>query len=667
MQKTFNNKNNSTKLFRIKNNIPNFDNKKEVFEKYLSLRKNIFNDQKFDIKQYLDNAKNNYILNSLEKSEKNFSINSTDNITKQNSFGSKSFGMNLSMYNNKTSKLNLPSLSMNISNYSNSNIYKPKAKYIGAKTNYNLSSFNKAKAKINTRYNISSIENEENFFNVIKTIKMIKLKEKNFDFKKYLNKTKNIIDKKNALIALDSDKVLSNFKKNKKLKENEDIPISTFITQRKEISINNLLIKLMNTESNKLQKKEQKMTKELKKETNIIENEEEKFNEYSNNQKIECKEIETTLTDLISKHENLLKEEQELILNIKEKEFEIYKLLIDINLYRYFAKFCNTVLDGDPSRFQNALLPDYHEFDKIDLEPIIEDVIKNYTDVKIDKVPKLTRKQTTVKNVNDILRKKSVNLIKYKEEGYFLYNPEFLYHKYNEIEGNILRLLTKKEKLIVKKLKREKQNNEALSYLIDRSKDLQNEYQNLYNLYNSENKKYEMDLRDKGNSHIDIDLTETNDLMKDLYLCVIEVLEEPLLKLSKMYKINFEQINMNFYNKANFDDLVKYGKNILKNFEINLNMLLKEIRDERKEDRKTFEKVIKGIKIYYKMVRQSVFEKNLINENEIKKLEVLEKQSKIKIIHRRDEPPYFRKTAKKVEIDYDAIRKVEDKDLINYH
>ena len=281
------------------------------------------------------------------------------------------------------------------------------------------------------------------------------------------------------------------------------------------------------------------------------------------------------------------------------------------------------------------LLPKYHEFDKIDLTPIIEHVIKNYMDVKIDKVPKLARKHTSVANIND-LRKKSENLIKYKEEGYFLYNPEFLYHKYNEIEGNILRLLTKKEKLIVKKLKREKQNNEALSYLIDRSKDLQNEYQNLCNLYKTENKKYEMDLKDKVNSHIDIDLSETNDLIKDLFLCVIEVLEEPLLKLCKMYEINFDQINLNFHNKSNFDELVKYGTNLLKNFEINLNILLKEIRDERKEDRKTFEKVIKGIKIYYKMVRQSVFEKNLINENEIKKLEVLEKQSKIKIIHRRD-------------------------------
>ena len=42
-----------------------------------------------------------------------------------------------------------------------------------------------------------------------------------------------------------------------------------------------------------------------------------------------------------------------------------------------------------------------------------------------------------------------------------------------------LRLLTTKEKLIIKKIKREKQSNEALSYLIDRCKDLQNELDRL--------------------------------------------------------------------------------------------------------------------------------------------------------------------------------------------
>ena len=32
---------------------------------------------------------------------------------------------------------------------------------------------------------------------------------------------------------------------------------------------------------------------------------------------------------------------------------------------------------------------------------------------------------------------KNKSLKFYKEEGYFLYDPELVYHKYNEIEGNI--------------------------------------------------------------------------------------------------------------------------------------------------------------------------------------------------------------------------------------
>ena len=189
---------------------------------------------------------------------------------------------------------------------------------------------------------------------------------------------------------------IHSFKKFLKANESEDIPISTFITERKEISLNNLLIKLMNIETDKLQKKEKKISKELKKETKNIENEEHKLDEYRNNQKIECKKIETTLVDLITKHENLIKEEQELMLDVKVKEFEIYKLLININLYRYFAKFCNTVLDGDPSRFEKQLLPDYHEFDKIDLEPIIEEVIKNYGDIKVDRIPRAEKRHTSI-------------------------------------------------------------------------------------------------------------------------------------------------------------------------------------------------------------------------------------------------------------------------------
>ena len=117
----------------------------------------------------------------------------------------------------------------------------------------------------------------------------------------------------------------------------------------------------------------------------------------------------------------------------------------------------------------------------------------------------------------------------------------------------------------------------------------------------------------------------------------------------------------------NFEDLVKYGKDLIEHFETNLNILLQEIRDERKEDRKTFEKVIKDIKIFYKIERQKRFEEFLVNENIRKKKAIFEKHNDVKIVPKRDEPPYYKNKRKKVEIDYDAIRKEENKELINYH
>ena len=125
------------------------------------------------------------------------------------------------------------------------------------------------------------------------------------------------------------------------------------------------------------------------------------------------------MAEIIAKHDNLKKEEKELMLDIKIKEFEIYKLLININLFRYFAKFSNTVLDGDPSRFEKPLLPDNHEFDKIDLEPIIEEVIKNYWDVKIDKIPRSEKRHTSIIKNTFTQKRENVNKIKYKQEGYF--------------------------------------------------------------------------------------------------------------------------------------------------------------------------------------------------------------------------------------------------------
>ena len=176
MRKTFKSKNNSKKSFGINQGK---NNEKELFEKFLILRQNDISDSKFDINEYLDIAKTKYIFNTLDKNEKNFTAKSSDNLTKQNSFGNKSFGKILNMSSDKKPKLKLPNLSMNISKYSISNIYKPKTKYLASNTNYNLNSLKVIKPTNNTSYNKFPSKNNDNFFNVIKTIKSIKLKEKN--------------------------------------------------------------------------------------------------------------------------------------------------------------------------------------------------------------------------------------------------------------------------------------------------------------------------------------------------------------------------------------------------------------------------------------------------------------------------------------------------------
>ena len=46
-----------------------------------------------------------------------------------------------------------------------------------------------------------------------------------------------------------------------------------------------------------------------------------------------------------------MSEEKKYKLEVKIKEYEIYKILVQINLFRFYAKFANKILDGDPKRF----------------------------------------------------------------------------------------------------------------------------------------------------------------------------------------------------------------------------------------------------------------------------------------------------------------------------
>ena len=656
----------------------------DSWNKLLHIGETMIEDKKFDIKQYLETAENQFIKKNPFKNSYNLSTDHINFKTKlfssnsNNKYHNNSFKMNYKLRNKsiinnnlslKTLEYKIPSINIkSISTKGTRNVMPKKINNYSTSTNFSKST--NIKTQMNSRYknmyddyNITQTNSEKYFrikknddqdkklFKMEKYVKEIrKKKNKYFDFNKYIEKMTNYYDKKNALIALDSDNVLHNYKvKHKRLKD-KDTPINTFITDNKEISVNNLLIKILNTESNKLMKKERTLNKDLKNEIFSLENGEKRFVEYSDMQKIECSKLVMTLAKLQKRNKDLMGEENKIKLELKIKEYEIYKILAQMNIFRFYAKFANQILDGDPARFEDPILPNDIEFDKIDLEKIIKDVLDKYSSMK---------KYEPKKDKNKSLKF-------YKEEGYFLYDPELIYHKYNEIEGNILRLLRSKENLIAKIKKRQKQNNDALSYLIDRINILQQEYNEVKIQYKEMNEKNTNSIKINYNTHIDININEINNYIKELYICVINEFEPMIRKLSKINDREFNIIDKS--DLVQFDEIVKYGQYILENIETNLNYLLLKIKEQEKSDKQIFDKVIYGIKTHYKLIRQSLFFENRIKktENQIKKAS--EKARKIVLISRKSEPPYYNnKTNKKEEIDIESIKKEENKELMIYH
>ena len=670
----------------------------ESLKTLLHLGETMIADKKFDIKQYLNTAENKFKFKNIKKQNlKNMTNFSTDYLnfkndksknlstyTNNNFYNNKIFNdyknnsLRQSKYDNKMPKLDLNSLSIGKSKIFEPNIIistkkNSKTNYLDTLTSYNYNNRSKINEKYNNmfdknktvhndkknnknngyKYEDNNDDEDNKLFKIEKVVKQIKKnKNKSYDFYKYIDKVKNMYDKKNALIAIDSDILLNNYKHKQRKIKDVNTPISTFITQNKEISIKNLLIKIINKESDKLVKKEQKLTKDLKTDKSNLENDEKKFEEYSDLQKSECKKIQMTLKELEKKNRDLMSEEKKYKLEVKIKEYEIYKILVQMNLYRFYAKFANQILDGDATRFEKPILSDMLEFDKIDFEPIINEVINNYSSMK-----KFDNKKS--KDDNKLLKF-------YKEEGYFLHDPELIYHKFNEMEGNILRLLAAKEKLIVKIKKRQKQNNEALSYLIDRCKILQQEYDDKNNNYTEENRKFLNDLKNSGSTHINVNIHEKNNLIQDLYMSVINEFEPTIIQLSKMNKKEFNLVDKK--DLVHFEEIVEYGKNILENIEINLNCLLIQMKNDENSDKKIFDKVIYGIKTDYKYLRQSLFFKNRREKQKNQRNKIMDRAKKIVLISKKIEPPYYiSKNNKKEEIDYNLIKKEEDKELMTYH
>ena len=290
--------------------------------------------------------------------------------------------------------------------------------------------------KIEKKYSPTQTNNES--FNVFKVVKEIK---KSLQFPKIVNNNsknkklqmrnvypKNIeslpIAYKDKYISsvFDSTNVLNNYNSRKELQLDIDNNLREFPIKTKRVAIKNVLIDLLNDETVKLTEKEKILKAKNEKNQKILITELKEFDEFTEQQKQQCKNLEIYHENLQRQNELLIKELVNFRVNKKNYTDETQKILEQIESLRNYALFVHKALEKDSTRYEKSIFPNYQE-EKIDeyeknIEKIKNEVLNNYQ-IFWDKQYK------------DQL----------KNELKFLNNIDSMSYKFQEIEGNIMRLL----------------------------------------------------------------------------------------------------------------------------------------------------------------------------------------------------------------------------------
>ena len=464
--------------------------------------------------------------------------------------------------------------------------------------------------------------NPENF-NLMKKIKEIrkKTKEKELD-----------PSKKDSTIAFAKDKVDIVFESTKLLKElqkrknnslnDDDSSLSAFLLESKEISIKNLLIKLLKYESNKLENKEKKTSRTLNEGLENFKNDQKAFMEYSEMQKKACKEIEKVLFEIQKKNKELSDIEKSSRIQCKSSMEEIEKTLEQIDNSRICAKFVNQVLGCDTSKFQKEILPD------------IQENQNSSATVNYDEITK-----TVIHDYNFCLTENF-------QEIPMLQDPNSMILKFTEFEDSILRLLQYKAKFEEEYEKVVEDDDAVLNELMSREEMhkselaiLSEEYDKLYGEWLKLENSHE--IRD-GDFIL---------LIKDLHKTAMG---DDYVTGTKNFK------------KKQLSDIVKEAINKLKDKEATINELIGQL-EVYENNTNLFYQIVNARKNQNKENKQQIAKLKLEQIQNMKKKKAEERFNRIIVQSRKTEPPFhFVKKVKQVSIDTEEIERENDKDLINY-
>lgn len=477
--------------------------------------------------------------------------------------------------------------------------------------------------------NFSDFDSEK--INIFKKIQEIRKNVKNLNSIDFYNKINHInYDKKHIKLILHSNNLLNKIKQRNANKLNEErISISQFLNENKEISLKNVLIKLLHEESNKLNFLNQSTNHNLEKIKINFLIEKKIFFDYKQKQKDSCKEIESILLKIQQKNKELLLEINDEIQKKKELEDNIEKILFNIENKRFYGIFIEKLLNEKNTKFNCEIFPKFMQIIKYN------NIKNNEKDKKIT-IENLS--ENFIKNYSFFLEENNIELKKEKN----LLKEENLYDiKYKEIENNIINNLIKSD--FNKNFSIEKNENlKEIEELNKRLKIFENEYKNIKYEFNNEKIHYEN-------------------------LCSIKIDNDFFNKfINYLIELGIELDKNNFYKTMSLNEILKNINFSLAKKEILLNKLIFEIKNYQKIDKNLILEISNKVKIENKNTKQIESKKLLESLNKIKKIKTNERHEKIVIKSRKTEAPFQKQKKIKNILKKESNKQIENEALLSY-
>ena len=538
----------------------------------------------------------------------------------------------ISLKNNKNSRYTLNSI-----NGSNSSMI-----YDKLKLSKNKSSKTYIETESNSRsldlYKNSMLNNSEKY-NFAKTIKSIK---KFIDLSRRDKSIKNIMDNRiaydpqNSNVVFKPIRIINDFNnyQQRELNKKKD-NISLFLTDNREISRRNVIIKLLQNQKKDFSDNSYDYEKSLDNQRKTIDYDENIFSSYTTNQKLLCRKIDDLLSKLTLSNRRLYQEHQKLKESVRVKQDERQKFLERIDELRIVAKFVTKVLGGNVNIFQIQIIPEYSSEHLPNYEKITRDVLARYNFLLDEEVRE---------DAKEDMKEDELNVIK---EINHLNDPELLYQQYHQIEYDIINTLKNKKAIEEETVEIKKEGRKQCNDILKRIDKLEKELEMFKSIYEREENDYEeIYKRNYVGDH------ELDDAIKDLYDEVMYLENYKIPKKKSKVSITWAILDV---------------KKLITDKEEKINKLQMILEQQEKENKHLFDRIACNRRNDNKELKVNIMKK-IIAAGQKEKLDQIKlPEEKIIFIKRKAEPPYQPpKKEKKIKIDPEIIRQIENGELLTY-